>query len=1066
MKKRYVVWMIVLMLSFISNIKAKDLTQYFNIDDVKFCDDTNCTLVYDEENGCRATSNFLVKINWSFHSSIAINDSDTVVIPIATDLPTESSTYFETLGFSWADIYDDNNNKIGKWQISGNYTSRKVTIKFSDNAVGKMDLSGTLITPKNIHSMYTYHDRVVPLTVGNTAYSIRINTYNLPPQSSDTVFFMSRSSNNSVQLRSISPGITIKQLYNVNDYSSFTDRAVLSNLYYEFPIPSDLNATLAGCDLYARYLLPTDFINLDASGNGEFVNAQYLFIKVNQNENETYSSFKNRLNKFEYGIYEDINSKTLVVNFGEQPSNDITYSYLINNRYDFLQEPGDLTNYLNPFTLDSTNKNILNDLAGSTNRIGGRVSLWAVVLNFTFPTVKVETTKTFTSTWSWKNAAGEIKSDQKTTNATLVVPSSMASVSGTSQLLLRDVDSKNEIVGAKIKLQKKNGSYFEDVEELVTDSTGTVTFRNLESGIYRYVQTEYLPHYQTNSFKTYSDSELSNVVNIFEFDKNEGNIIYAVNEKEKFTVTYKKGTHGTFNDQVYSDIPYGSTTPYYEPSAEDGWIFKGWTPEREIFVIENKTYTALWNKLVTVTARYLEVGTNNELIPSIEDKKENGTAYTTERKDIINYEYVRVEGVESGTRGDNDITVTYYYKKKKSNLNIEYLDYTTNREIANSSNITLYYGDNYDSDIYESNVYIPQNYNRVAANKSENYKGIVDNDNINVKYYYNKKDSNLNASITMMGTNKITKSVDKVSYKIGYSIEYIDYIGSSTITLVDTLPYKIDVNNSNLDGGVYDDNNKTITWIVNTNINSYNENAYSLEKNIELKYKNINVIEDVIINNVSGTTEIDTKNTQVSTTYNTLIDIKGNIIVKYLENKTDNEILERITTTGKVGTKYEFVFENIEGYRLVKKPEKEKMEYKEEEQEFKYLYERIKYNIIVTSNEGGKVTGDEEVYYKEDSTIDNIKIEANDNYYIKSIFINDKKIDIPENQTELTISQFIKMTEDKNIEVIFEKVKTTVVVPNTLKKSKLVIFGFIVIIGSIISILYIMYKKNIIYNKY
>ena len=629
-----------------------------------------------------------------------------------------------------------------------------------------------------------------------------------------------------IVLQAVSPRITSKQLYDVQSYPNLTNEAILSDLYFEFSLPSELNASINKLTTYSAVYLPISIDNLNVSTTGAHnFNMNYYFTEVTQNENETYQSFKNRLNEYEYGVYSDGENKVVVVNYGNQPSQDLTYAQIINRLDRTMTESGDYISTLNPFTINSQVKEILNNISGINNRIGGKVFAWGLFIYLDFSSVKVETTKNFTGIWSWKNASGEVKSEQKSVNSKLVVPQSIATASGTSQLLLRDYDSKNEIVGAKIKLQKQNGSAYEDVGEAITDSTGMVEFRNLESGTYRYIQTEYLPHYQVNSFKMYSDLGLSNVLQTFEFDKNVGNIIYATNEREKYTVTYKKGNHGNFDDQVYSDIPYGDPTPYFEPVGEENWIFKGWSPDKEIFVTSNKAYTALWNKLVKVTARYLEVGTNNILLPAIEDKKENGTAYTTERKEITNYELVRVDGVESGTRDEEDITVTYYYKKKESNLNIKYLDCSTNREIANSTNETLYYGDNYDSDIYENNVNIPQNYNRTAASKSENYKGIVNSDSINVEYCYNKKDSNLNASITMTGTEKITKSTDKVSYKINYNTEYIDYIGSSTITVVDTLPYKIDVTNSNLDGGIYDDNNKTITWQITTNINSYNENT-------------------------------------------------------------------------------------------------------------------------------------------------------------------------------------------------------------------------------------------------
>ena len=120
----------------------------------------------------------------------------------------------------------------------------------------------------------------------------------------------------------------------------------------------------------------------------------------------------------------------------------------------------------------------------------------------------------------------------------------------------------------------------------------------------------------------------------------------------------------------------------------------------------------------------------------------------------------------------------------------------------------MYYGDNYDSDNYESNISIPQNYNRVAANKSDNYKGTVSSNSIDVEYCYNKKDSDINSDIIATGTNEITHSKDKISYKIDYNAYFTDYIGSANIVIVDKLPYKIDVNASNLDGGVYDDNTK------------------------------------------------------------------------------------------------------------------------------------------------------------------------------------------------------------------------------------------------------------------
>lgn len=71
------------------------------------------------------------------------------------------------------------------------------------------------------------------------------------------------------------------------------------------------------------------------------------------------------------------------------------------------------------------------------------------------------------------------------------------------------------------------------------------------------------------------------------------------------TVTYTDGVKGeeVFEDVVYKDIPYGTSTPAFgtkDPTRE-GYKFVGWEPEVAETVTENVTYTAKWEKLYTVT---------------------------------------------------------------------------------------------------------------------------------------------------------------------------------------------------------------------------------------------------------------------------------------------------------------------------------------------------------------------------------------------------------------------------------------------------------------------------------
>ena len=74
---------------------------------------------------------------------------------------------------------------------------------------------------------------------------------------------------------------------------------------------------------------------------------------------------------------------------------------------------------------------------------------------------------------------------------------------------------------------------------------------------------------------------------------------------ELLTVTYTDGVKGeeVFEDVVYKDIPYGTSTPAFgtkDPTRE-GYKFVGWEPEVAETVTKNVTYTAKWEELYTVT---------------------------------------------------------------------------------------------------------------------------------------------------------------------------------------------------------------------------------------------------------------------------------------------------------------------------------------------------------------------------------------------------------------------------------------------------------------------------------
>ena len=78
--------------------------------------------------------------------------------------------------------------------------------------------------------------------------------------------------------------------------------------------------------------------------------------------------------------------------------------------------------------------------------------------------------------------------------------------------------------------------------------------------------------------------------------------LYAVWEKNTYTVTYTDGVNGeAFADQVYT-AKYEDATPAFEGTpARAGYKFLGWEPTVAETVTENATYVAQWEKLYTVT---------------------------------------------------------------------------------------------------------------------------------------------------------------------------------------------------------------------------------------------------------------------------------------------------------------------------------------------------------------------------------------------------------------------------------------------------------------------------------
>ena len=226
-------------------------------------------------------------------------------------------------------------------------------------------------------------------------------------------------------------------------------------------------------------------------------------------------------------------------------------------------------------------------------------------------------------------------------------------------------------------------------------------------------------------------------------------------------------------------------------------------------------------------------------------------------------------------------------------------------------------------------------------------------ENIIVINKYKLKETALKSDITKETETVITASNQKVPYTIHYESEIDEYIGDAVATIVDELPYKIDEEKSSLDGGVYNEELQTITWTkelghINTDTSG---EAYKVDitKNIVLVYKDLDATQSGVTNKVKGTVELyetEEKNT-VETEEDSRVEIKGTVIVKYVDKESGKEIKTSEKMTGRVGEEYETLLKDIEGYSLIGDTENTRGKYKEGTIEVIYYYERIPAKVII-----------------------------------------------------------------------------------------------------------------------
>ncbi len=167
------------------------------------------------------------------------------------------------------------------------------------------------------------------------------------------------------------------------------------------------------------------------------------------------------------------------------------------------------------------------------------------------------------------------------------------------------------------------------------------------------------------------------------------------------------------------------------------------------YSLYEKVVTYIYDKVDSnINVRYVELGTNNELINSIEQKGKVDEVYST--KDMIDdinltygnkYELVRVEGNASGEYIVEPQTITYIYTKKQSNIIVRHIEKGTENNLLDEEIFVSQVDNSYNTKD-KVDLINETNDNKYQLTKVEgNEKGIYTVDTQVITYIYEKKEA-------------------------------------------------------------------------------------------------------------------------------------------------------------------------------------------------------------------------------------------------------------------------------------------------------------------------------------
>ena len=413
---------------------------------------------------------------------------------------------------------------------------------------------------------------------------------------------------------------------------------------------------------------------------------------------------------------------------------------------------------------------------------------------------------------------------------------------------------------------------------------------------------------------------------------------------------------------LYGDEKIASS--FNDIAIPNGYHFN----EEKTNEVNNGKYTITNNDVViklyydrevySYTVRYLFKDLNGNYVERTDIPSRNitnvkyGTEVSTSAYELVNaptgfaLNRAMTEGNNQGKYviTNNQTIINIYYDRSNYKLNVNYhfngefdkvYNYTKDAAYGAAEKASDYTLEKVNSDYLNSRKNKDNKYYFLDPNRNNDVITIgTENNTLNVYYIsteFDDTEGKLENITKVANTEKVVSTLDTVSYTINYAniIKNIKNGDKVVVTITDKLPQGIDEKNSNLNGGLYDKDTNTITWVIEETamlengkelaeeyIVSINPITYTVKYNdyLEVNGRSLNNIAE---GKIQAIRENDVVLSSEGKEANAIVpvEIKGTVVATY-KDENGRELHSSVETTDYVGEEYTTEEKSFYGYTL------------------------------------------------------------------------------------------------------------------------------------------------------